>query len=173
MPLRTTLTFAAVMLSASSALACQHANPVVALEYTVSEQVPERVEATITNPVEKLLVGVPRLADLRSISGHGLVSFELQFEGGATADDLAVVKERIDAWRVEARVDVLSTKAVLTTSCLNRWPWDGAAPHRQKAALYSGNHVVPAQAGTQGQQASGSRIELRYKLGSFKSMSNL
>lgn len=128
MPMKTTFAFAAVVLAAcSSALACQHANPVVALEYTVSEQVPERVEATITNPVEKLLVGVPRLADLRSITGHGSASFELQFEGGATADDLTAVKERLDAWRAGTRVELQSTKLVLTTSCLSRWPWDAAA----------------------------------------------
>lgn len=135
MLLRTTFAFAAVMLSASgSALACQHAHPVVALEYTVSEQVPERVEALITNPVEKLLVGVPRLADLRSITGHGTASIELQFEGGATASDLAVVKERIDAWRAGAKVEVQSTRLVLTTSCLSRWPWDATAPHRRDQA---------------------------------------
>ena len=132
MALNRTFAFAAVMLSASSsALACQHANPVVALEYTVSEQVPERIEAAITNPVEKLLVGVPRLADLRSVTGHGSASFELQFEGGATAGDLAAVKERIDAWRLKAGVEVLSTKLGVTNSCLSRWPWDGAAPQRR------------------------------------------
>lgn len=131
MPLRTMLAFAAVMLSASgSGLACQHANPVVALEYAVNEQLPERVEALITNPVEKLLVGVPRLADMRSVTGQGSASFELQFEGGATAGDLAVVKERLDAWRLEAKVAVLSTKLLLTTSCLSRWPWDATAPQR-------------------------------------------
>lgn len=131
MSLRTTFAFAALMLSASgSGWACQHANAVVALEYTVSEQVPERVETLITNPVEKLLVGMPRLADLRSVTGHGSASLELQFDGGATEDDLAAVKGRLENWRADDKIALLSASVVLTTSCLSRWPWEATAPHR-------------------------------------------
>ncbi|MDT1837894.1 hypothetical protein FPK49_26725, partial [Acinetobacter baumannii] len=76
----------------------------VAVRYAVSEQVPERVEASITNPVEKLLANIPRLVELNSNTSHGGVNFELRFEGGATERDLANVKARLDGWRADKEV---------------------------------------------------------------------
>lgn len=120
--------FAAVMLSlASGASACEDTVPKVAVHYAVGEQVPERVEAAITNPVEKLLADVPRLVGLNSNTSHGVVDIELQFEGGATGRDLAVVKARLDGWRADKGIDVISTRITLTTECLSGWPWNGQA----------------------------------------------
>jgi len=122
---RSTFAFAALIFSASgSALACQHAKPVVAIQTTVNEQSPEQVEARVTNPVEKLLSGLPRLTEMNSNTRQGVVNFELQFDGGATERDLAVVKERLGTRRADVAIDVISTEVLLTRACLETWPWN-------------------------------------------------
>lgn len=128
MRMRSMLVFSAVILAmGGGAWACEDAGPMVAVHYAVDEQVPERVEASITNQVEKLLAGVPRLVELNSNTGRGMASFELRFEGGATGRDLAVVKARLDGWRPDKGIDVISTTVALTTECLDKWPWNGQA----------------------------------------------
>lgn len=125
---------AVLLTMGGGALACPVTEPKVALRYTVDEQTPERVEARITNPVEKLLAGLPRLADMVSTTGHGVASFQLRFDGGASADDLAAVRRRIDGWRPAGGIALISTDIVLTTACLITWPWDDpAAPTGQGA----------------------------------------
>lgn len=128
MRMKASFACAAVMLSvAGGVLACEGAGPMVAVHYAVSEQVPERVEASITNPVEKLLANIPRLVELNSNTSHGAVDFELRFEGGATERDLANVKARLDGWRADREAGVISSRVALTTECLNKWPWNGDA----------------------------------------------
>ena len=118
---------AAALIMSGGASACQDTVPKVAVHYAVGEQVPERVEAAITNLVEKLLADAPRLVEINSNTGHGVVDIELQFEGGATERDLAVVKARLDGWRADKGIDVISTRVALTMECLNKWPWNGEA----------------------------------------------
>lgn len=121
-----TFAVAAITLSlVGGASACNEADQKVAVHYAVDEQLPERVEANVTNPVEKLLADVPRLVELNSNTSHGTVDLELQFEGGATERDLAVVKARIDGWRAGKGIEVKATRVTLTTACLNKWPWSG------------------------------------------------
>lgn len=128
MRMEASFAFAAVMLSVTGGvLACEGAGPMVAVHYTVSEQLPERVEASITNTVEKLLAGVPRLVELNSNTSHGVVDIELRFEGGATERDLAAVKSRLDGWRADNGVNVITARVSLTMECLNKWPWNGEA----------------------------------------------
>ncbi|WP_306397596.1 hypothetical protein [Telluria beijingensis] len=116
---------AAALIMSGGASACQDTVPKVAVHFAVGEQAPERVEAAITNPVEKLLADVPRRGDLYSSTSHGVVDIELHFDGGATERDLAAVKARLDGWRSDKGIDVISTRITLTTACLSKWPWSG------------------------------------------------
>jgi multidrug efflux pump subunit AcrB len=95
----------------------------VVVQYVVNEQVPERVEATITNPLEKLFSGTSRLAELRSMTGRGSAAFEMRFDGGANEQDLATVKQRVQSLAVAEGIQVISKEVFLTSSCLSRWPW--------------------------------------------------
>lgn len=122
--LKRQLLFCAVVLLANSAAdACQGPFPMVAVQYLVNEQVPERVEATITNPLEKLFSGTSRLAELRSMTGHGSAAFEMRFDGGATEQDLSTIKERIQRLTLTEGIQVISNEVFLISSCLSRWPW--------------------------------------------------
>ena len=114
---------AAVLLGSSGADACQGPFPMVAVQYLVNEQVPKRVEATITSPLERLFSGTSRLAGLRSITGHGSAAFEMRFDGGATEQDLETVKQRVQRLTRAEGIQVISTKVFLTSSCLSTWPW--------------------------------------------------
>ena len=122
--LRRKLCFSAVLLLGSSGVdACQGPFPMVAVQYLVNEPVPERVEATITNPLEKLLSGTSRLAEMRSMTGHGSAAFELRFDDGATEQDLETIKQRVQRLTLAGGIQVISTKVFLTSSCLSTWPW--------------------------------------------------
>jgi hypothetical protein len=123
MLIRQLLLSAAVLLGSSATVACQGPFPMVAVQYLVNEPVPERIEATITNPLEKLLSGTSRLAEVRSMTGHGSAAFELRFDGGATEQDLETVKQRVQRLTRAKGIQVISTKVFLTSSCLNTWPW--------------------------------------------------
>jgi hypothetical protein len=120
---RQLLLSAAVLLGSSAADACQGPFPMVAVQYLVNEPVPERVEATITNPLEKLLSGTSRLAEMRSMTGHGSAAFGLRFDGGATEQDLETVKQRVQRLTRAEGIQVISTRVFLTSSCLSTWPW--------------------------------------------------
>lgn len=69
---------------------------VVVLELCVAEQAPERIEAALTNPIEKLLMGLPGVQTMNSITGHGGTRFEVHFEGGASKDNVASVAQALD-----------------------------------------------------------------------------
>ena len=123
------LTIPVAALASAGARTCEGPLPLVAVRYLLNDQgpdqVPERVEAAITVPLERSLAGLPRLVDMISMSGHGAASFDLRFEGGATAHDLALVKARVDALAAGAGVQlpVRSVSVFLTHSCMSRWPW--------------------------------------------------
>jgi hypothetical protein len=123
----------AVCLSMSNvALACQR-KAVVGVQYVVDEQLPERVEAAVTNPLERMMVGLPRLVEINSVTSDGIASFELAFEGGATDDDLALVETHVDAFDAERRRAVQGSEAgtvrvFLTSACMGKWPWRDVGP---------------------------------------------
>ena len=95
----------------------------VAVQYLVDEQAPERVEATITNPLEKLFSGASRLAAWHSITGHGLAAFEIRFDDGATNQDLETVNQLIQKLTLADGIQVIFKEVFRTSSCLSRWPW--------------------------------------------------
>lgn len=106
-----------------SAPACQAPAPRVMVTYQVREQIPERVEATVTNPVERIFIKLPRVAEINSMTRQGEVAFELQFEGGANEQDLAVVRQRIAEIVLDRDANVISTSIELTSRCLDKWPF--------------------------------------------------
>lgn len=69
---------------------------VLVLALCIAEQAPERVEVVLTNPVEKLLIGLPQVKTMNSITGHGGARFEIHFEGGAGEDDAAGVSRALE-----------------------------------------------------------------------------
>lgn len=109
--------------SPDSAPACQAPVPLVIVTYQVREQLPERVEATVTNPVERIIIKLPRVAEINSMTRQGEVAFELQFEGGANEQDLAVVRKRIAEIILDRQVGVISASVELTSRCLEKWPF--------------------------------------------------
>jgi multidrug efflux pump subunit AcrB len=122
--LKRQLLFSAVVLLGSSAAdTCQGPFPMVAVHYLIDEPVAERVEATIINPLEKLLSRTSRLAEMCSMTGHGSAAFELRFDDGATEQDLETIKQRVQRLTLAGGIQVISTKVFLTSSCLSTWPW--------------------------------------------------
>lgn len=105
------LTASVLLCAAMPALADSAPERVVVLELCMAEQAPERVEAVLTNPVEKFLIGLPGVKTMNSITGHGGARFELHFEGGAGEDDAANVAQALE--RSEAgRGAVLLSRSV-------------------------------------------------------------
>ena len=102
-----------LLLAAVTAQAAPSPARVVLVEICVAEQEPERIEAELTSPLEKLLAKLPGVATFKSVTGHGAAQFDIHFKGGATEDDLASVVqelERSDAYRAS---QVLSRSARL------------------------------------------------------------
>jgi multidrug efflux pump subunit AcrB len=85
----------------------------------VSEQLPERVEAAVTNPLERTLITLGRVANVNSNTSHGSVYVEVQFEGGATEQDLAIVTERIEQLEFSSDIVVTSRSTDLGPPSLN------------------------------------------------------
>lgn len=98
--------------TALMSMAPAHAAPpprnVVAVHYQVGEQDPGRVEQTVTNPLERRLIALPLVADLNSVTGHGTVTIEIAFQGGASDQDLAAVNALVDGVRLAPEVVVKS-----------------------------------------------------------------
>lgn len=86
----------ALLFAAMPARADDVAEQVVILELCIAERSPERVEAVLTNPVEKFLIGLPGVKSMNSITGHGGTRFELHFKGGASEDDAASVAQALE-----------------------------------------------------------------------------
>jgi len=122
MQLKYTCAFFAAMVLSGVAAACEGPFPLIGVQYRVSEQSPDRVEALVTNPLERLLMGTPRLANVESTTSHGTVDIELRFEGGATGMDLAQVKQRIAEMRFADGVEIKSTNVFFASACWQRWP---------------------------------------------------
>lgn len=73
---------------------------VVVVELCTAEQEPERVEAALTTPFEKLLLGLPGVDVINSNTGMGGVALEIQFKGGASDDDAATITHLVERSRL-------------------------------------------------------------------------
>ena len=111
---------AAILLDSATAHACQAA-PGIVIRYVVKEQTPERVEAAVTNRVERVLAQLPRLTEMNSTTRDGSVDFELQFEGGASEADLAIVRKQLAEVVLGDGIEVVSSAVALSSCSLGRW----------------------------------------------------
>ena len=100
---------AAILAGSGSAYADQPKLAVVAVRYLVTEQSPERLEKAVMNPLERILVALPRVSEVNSTAGHGFVNFEIQFGGGASEQDLKTVIRRVE--------ELALGSAIVVTSC--------------------------------------------------------
>lgn len=94
-----TLTFAEI------AAASQPSSLVVRIQYVVGERSADRVEETLTRPLERALRTLPRIVKMQSATGNKAegvtVDLQLHFEGGATAQDLAMVLSQVAKQEIE------------------------------------------------------------------------
>jgi multidrug efflux pump subunit AcrB len=99
---------AATLMSMAPAQAAPPPRTVVAVQYQISELNPERIEQTVTNPLERQLIKLPMIADVKSSTGHGTVTIEIAFHGGASDQDLAAVNALMDDVKLAPEVVVKS-----------------------------------------------------------------
>ncbi|MCC2971716.1 hypothetical protein [Massilia sp. IC2-476] len=94
--LHSVLAFSLLQSGSAAAQSPAPAARVVVVELCVLEQSPERVEAALTTPLEKLLLRLPGVDTLNSNTGHGRVALEIHYKGGASEDDAASVTQAVD-----------------------------------------------------------------------------
>ena len=66
-------------------------------------------------PLERTLIAIPRVSNVSSTAGHGYVNFEIEFEGGATEQDLATVSQRVKEFVLDPQV-VVTARTVFLAS---------------------------------------------------------
>lgn len=119
-----TAKFARAALVASLALslasACPAAPlPVVVIDIENSGESPERLEKSLTTPIEKRLIGIARIKEINSQTDDSKVRVEIHFESGATRQDLAAVTEQIEALKTDGKIRIDQYKAHLDTAHIN------------------------------------------------------
>jgi hypothetical protein len=96
---------------------------VVVVQLCVVKQDPERVEAALTTPLEKRLLGLPGVETLNSNTGDDGAAFEIHFKGGASEDDAASVTLAVD----RSDVPFLSRSVRLDSTRADGFPFSLAA----------------------------------------------
>lgn len=108
----TSVLAAALLAGSGSAYADPPKLAVVAVRYVfVAEQMPERLEKAVIDPLERILVALPRVSALTSTANHGSVNVEIQFQGGASEQDLETVTKRIEGLALGSEI-VLASRTV-------------------------------------------------------------
>ncbi|QBE64910.1 hypothetical protein [Pseudoduganella lutea] len=74
----------------------------------MSEQLSERVMQKVAAPLQRTLIELPGVTEINSTTSHGYVNIEIQFEGGATENDVATVSRRIEELVLDGEVVVTS-----------------------------------------------------------------
>lgn len=116
MKFKGTSVLAAAMLAGSgSAYADQPKLAVVAVRYLITEQLPERLEKAVIDPLERILVALPRVSEVTSTAGHGSVNLEIQFDGGASEQDLDTVTRRVEELALGSEIVVTSRTVSLAS----------------------------------------------------------
>ncbi|GGY65154.1 hypothetical protein [Pseudoduganella albidiflava] len=89
----------AMLATTEMAVAGQPPALVVLVQYVVSGSSPGHVEETLTSPLERTLVTLPRAVNMVSVTsdsaGGVTVDLEMQFDGGATSQDVVAVLGRM------------------------------------------------------------------------------
>jgi hypothetical protein len=95
-PLCTLLTLSCAHLGDAAARTGPSGPRVVVVELCVVKQDPERVEAALTTPLEKRLLGLPGVETLNSNTHDEGAVLEIHFKEGASEDDAASVALAVD-----------------------------------------------------------------------------
>ena len=106
---------AALLCSAAPAHAAPAPAQVVVVEVCVDEKAAASIENRVTAPLEKLLLKLPNVADLQSMTFEGVVRFELLYTDGAGRSELAAAQEAIGRAAIAPGVRILSRSAQLAS----------------------------------------------------------
>jgi hypothetical protein len=109
---------ATILAANGSAYADQPKLACVAVRYLVTEQVPERLEKAVIDPVERIVFALPRGSKVTSTAGHGFVNFEIEFEGGASEQDLESVTRGVEKLALGSEIVVTSRTVSLASPSL-------------------------------------------------------
>ena len=85
----------------------------VAIRYLSSERSPELLEKKVLEPIERVLFSLGRVSSVNATASHGYVDFQIQFEGGATEQDLASVEKEIEKIVFSSEVAITSRTILL------------------------------------------------------------
>lgn len=112
---KTSVMAAVILVGSGSAYADQPKLAVVAVRYLVTEQSPERLEKAVMSPLERILVALPRVSEVNSAAGHGFVNLDIQFEGGASEQDLEKVARQVEELALSSEIVVTSRTVSLAS----------------------------------------------------------
>lgn len=98
--------FTTVILGLSGPVFAQ-SKPIVLVEIRLQEQEPEKIELMVTAPVEKALMALPNVKDIRSTITYGYSRTEVEFETTPTEAEASLVRDCVfsisknqgDGWR--------------------------------------------------------------------------
>ena len=100
------------LISTGTAIAAQPPAPVVLVQYVVSDRSDGHVEEVLTSPLQRTLSTLQRVVSMQSVTTSAskgvTVDLEIQFEGGATAHDLAAVFNQIAQSEISRDVETTS-----------------------------------------------------------------
>lgn len=100
------LLLSSLVASASGVMAEPTKVLAVSVDYRVSEQSPDRIEAIAADLCARALWQIPRVSQVRSRFNHGAFSIEVFFDDGAGAVDMVAVENEIDRLRLGDRLDI-------------------------------------------------------------------
>jgi multidrug efflux pump subunit AcrB len=100
------------LLSTGTAIAAPPPAPVVLVQYVVSDRSAGHVQEVLTSPLQRTLSTLHRVVNMQSVTTSAFkgvtVDLEIQFEGGATAQDLAAVFNQIAQSEVNRDMEATS-----------------------------------------------------------------
>ena len=96
------------MLAITAARGAKAPDIVVSIRYRVSENNVEKLNTTMTDPLERLLRKLDRVAQINVSITHHIVEVELEFKGETTKDDLATVTSALDQLSFGADLQIIS-----------------------------------------------------------------
>jgi hypothetical protein len=105
-----------------AAMAGEPVATVVSIHYSVRENNPEKLVEAVTNPVERSMRELDRVAKIGSTTSHGVVEVQIEFQDNATAQDLAVVTAQVEKLKFDQDVAILSRTIELGSRNPLIWP---------------------------------------------------
>lgn len=103
----------ALLFAAVTAHADAPSKRAVVLTLCVAGQHPDRIEAALTTPVERLLYGLPGVEGVYSMTSEGNARFTVHFRGEASEDDAASVALALERSEAGSEFPTLSRSVQL------------------------------------------------------------